>query len=67
MQEEKRKKVFKIISWVAFGLAVLAIIIMCIVSAVYKKETSVIEDENQQIEDILKEEEQASLSLISLK
>lgn len=66
MQEEKTKKILKIVAWVLFVLAIIAIIVMCIVSAVIKQDAQSIQDDNQQIEDILGEEEEASI-LLNLK
>lgn len=66
MQEEKTKKILKIVAWALFILAIIAIIVMCIVSAVIKQDAQSIQDDNQQIEDILGEEEEASI-LLNLK
>ena len=53
MDEEKRKKILKILGWCAFILAVVAIVTMSIVSSVLKDKTANTEKDNQQIEEVL--------------
>lgn len=53
MQEEKRKKTIKISLIVLFALVVVAIIAMLISSAIIKKDTQDLQQENSQIEEVL--------------
>ena len=53
MQEEKRKKIIKISLIVLFALVVVAIIAMLISSAIIKKDTRDLQQENSQIEEVL--------------
>ena len=53
MQEEKRKKIIKISLIVLFALVVIAIMAMLISSAIIKKDTQDLQQENSQIEEVL--------------
>lgn len=53
MQEEKRKKIIKISLIVLFALVAVAIIAMLISSAIIKKDTQDLQQENSQIEEVL--------------
>lgn len=53
MEDEKKKKILKILGWCAFALAIIAIVTMSIVSSVLKDKTDDINKDNGQIEEIL--------------
>ena len=53
MEKEKKQKTLKIVGYVALALAIVAIIVFCIVSAVYKDKLADLNDQNKQIEDLL--------------
>lgn len=53
MQEEKRKKIIKISLIVLFALVAVAIIAILISSAIIKKDTQDLQQENSQIEEVL--------------
>lgn len=56
MEENKRKKVVKILLWCLLGLVLASIVAMSITASVFKDKTADLDKENQQIEDTLGEE-----------
>lgn len=56
MEENKRKKITKILLWCLLGLALASIVAMSIATSVIKNKTDDLNKENQQIEDTLGEE-----------
>ncbi len=53
MEKEKQRKILKICGIVAFAVVITVIVVLCIVSADYKRRTQQLQDDNQQIEDVL--------------
>ena len=53
MEKEKQRKILKICGIVAFAVVMIVIVVLCIVSADYKRRTQQLQDDNQQMEDIL--------------
>ena len=53
MEEAKKKKTLKILSWCLLAVAIAAIIVMSIVSSVLKDKADDINNDNSQIEEIL--------------
>ncbi len=53
MEEAKKKKTLKILSWCLLAVAIAAIIVMSIVSSVLKDKADDINKDNSQIEEIL--------------
>ena len=53
MEEAKKKKTLKILSWCLLAVAIVAIIVMSIVSSVLKDKADDINKDNSQIEEIL--------------
>lgn len=56
MEENKRKKITKILLWCLLGLVLASIIAMSITASVFKDKADKLNKENQQIEDALGEE-----------
>lgn len=56
MEEDKRKKIIKIVLWCLLGLVLAFIIGSSIASAVFKDKKENLDKNNQQIEDILSED-----------
>lgn len=56
MEENKRKKITKILLWCLLGLVLASIVAMSIAASVFKDKTDKLNKDNQQIEDTLGEE-----------
>ena len=56
MEENKKRKLIKILLWCLIGLALASIIAMSIATAVIKSKTDETNRDNRQIEDVLDEQ-----------
>lgn len=56
MEENKKRKLIKILLWCLLGLALASVITMSIASNIYKDKTDKLNKDNQHIEDVLNED-----------
>lgn len=56
MEENKKRKLTKILLWCLLGLVLASIIAMSIATSIIKKKTDDLNKDNQQMEDILDED-----------